>query len=116
MLWPTMTVPRSELEQRRQHRLDPRGRGDEGVGQPGEHGDLRRDRPARVDERLERAEELAAADLDGADLGDRVIAAVAAGRLEVEHAERDVGERRAEVVEAALALGDDSAPPRVMVA
>ncbi len=91
-----------ELEQRRQDRLDPRRRGDQGVGEPGEDGDDRRDRPARVDERLERAEALAAADLDGADLGDRVVGAVAAGRLQVEHAERDVGQRRAEVVEAAL--------------
>ena len=72
-------------------------------------GDLRRDRPARVDEGLERAEALAAADLDRADLGDRVVDPVAARRLEVEHAERDVGERRAEVVEAAL---DRSPQPR----
>ena len=91
-----------ELEQRRQHGLDARRRRDEGVGEAGEHRDLRRDGPARVDERLERAEELAAAHLDRADLGDRVVGAVAAGRLEVEDAERDVGERRAEVVEAAL--------------
>ena len=91
-----------ELEQRRQHRLDARRRRDHRVGEPGEHGDLRRDRPARVDERLERAEALAAADLDRADLGDGVVGAVAAGGLEVEDAERDVGQRRAEVVEAAL--------------
>ena len=86
--------------------------GDERVGEPGQHRDLRRDGPARVDERLERAEELAAADLDRADLGDRVVGAVAAGRLEVEDAERDVGERRPEVVEAALD-GPPSRPTRV---
>ena len=91
-----------ELEQRRQHGLDARRRRDQRVGEAGEHGDLRRDRPPRVDQRLERAEELAASDLDRADLGDRVVRAVAAGGLEVEHAERHVGQRRAEVVEAAL--------------
>ena len=74
-----------ELEQRAgSTALDARRRGDQGVGEPGEHGDLRRDRPAGVDEGLERAEALAAADLDGADLGDHVVVAVAAGGLEVE--------------------------------
>ena len=102
-----------ELEQRRQHGLDARRRRDERVGEAGQHRDLRGDGAARVDERLERAEELAAADLDRADLGDHVVDAVAAGRLEVEHAERDVGERRPEVVEAALdgPVGRRAAPP-----
>ena len=102
MLWPTRTVPRRNSSSDGST-ASIRGAGrDERVGEAGEHRDLRRDRPARVDERLERAEELAAADLHRADLGDRVVGAVAARRLEVEHAERDVGERRAEVVEAAL--------------
>ena len=91
-----------ELQQRRQHGLDPRRRRHQRVGEAGEHGDHRWDRPARVDEGLERAEALAATDLDGPDLGDGVAGPVATRRLQVEHAERDVGQRRAEVVEAAL--------------
>ena len=91
-----------ELLQRREHRADPRRLVDDGVGQAGEHGDLRRDRPAGVDQRLEGAEELAAADLDGADLGDLVVVAVAAGGLEVEDAERDIAQRGAELVERTL--------------
>ena len=81
-----------------------RGRGHHHrLGDAGEHGDLGRDGHARVDERLERAEALAAADLDRADLGDRAAAsALAPGGLEVDDAERDLGERGAEVVERAL--------------
>ena len=91
-----------ELEQRREHRLDPWGWRDQGIREPGEDGDDRRDRPAGVDERLERAEALATADLHRTDLGDDVAGPVATGRLEIEHAERDIGERRPEVVERAL--------------
>ena len=57
---------------------------------------------AGVDERLERAEALAAADLDRADLGDAARLRRAAGGLEVDDAERDVEERGAQIVEAAL--------------
>ena len=46
-----------------------------------------------------RAEELAAAQLQRADLGDRLGAGRPAGGLEVDDDERDLGERRAEVVE-----------------
>ena len=66
-----------EFVERGQDRSDPWSLVHERVGQPGQHRDLRRDRPTWVDERLERAEELAAADLDGADLGDLVVGAVA---------------------------------------
>ncbi len=54
------------------------------------------------DERLERPEALATADLDGADLGDHVVVAVAAGGLEVDDAERDVVQRCAQIVERSL--------------
>ena len=102
MLWPTSTAPpRNSSSDGSTASMRGAGATSASV-RPGEHRDLRRDRPARVDERLERAEALAAADLDRADLGDHVVVAVAAGGLEVEDAERDVGERRAEVVEAAL--------------
>ena len=67
-----------ELEERRQRRLEPRGAGDHRVGDAGQHRDERRDRHARVDQRLELAEHLAAAHLDRADLGD--LAASAASR------------------------------------
>ena len=54
---------------------------------------------AGVDQRLQRAEALAAAVGDGPDLGDRVGGGRAAGRLEVDDAERDGVERLAEGVE-----------------
>ena len=55
--------------------------------------------------RLQRAEELAGADLDHADLGDQVGVAIAAGGLDVEHAEGDVGQGSAEVIEGPLPAG-----------
>ena len=60
---------------------------------------------ARVDQGLELAEHLAAAHLDRADLGDhRAGRGRAAGGLEVDHAEGDVAQRAAQLVEAALRL------------
>ena len=56
----------------------------------GEDGDLGRDGHARVHQRLERAEALAAADLDRADLGDRALRGAGTRRLEVDDAERDL--------------------------
>ncbi len=91
-----------ELVERRQHRTDPGCLVDDGVGQSGQHRDLRRDRPARVDEGLERAEELTATDLDRADLGDLVIGPVPTGRLEIEDTERHVTQRRPEFIERTL--------------
>ena len=49
---------------------------------------------ARVDQGVERAEALAAPDLDRADLADAVVVGRAARGLEVEDAERDVDQRR----------------------
>ena len=88
-----------EVDQRAEHGLDARRGGDDGIGEAGQHGDLGRDRPAGIDQRVERAEALAAAHLDDADLGDHVVVAVAARGLEIEDAERRVGERHAAVVE-----------------
>ena len=94
-----------ELEERREGRLD-RGRvGHHRVGDAGQDGDERRDRGVRVDQGLELAEDLAAADLHRADLGDhRAGFGRPAGGLEVDDAERDVAQRPAELVEAALRL------------
>ena len=61
-----------ELDERRQHLLDPRGGTDHRLGDAREHGDLRGDGPARVHEGVERAEALAAAHLHRPDLGDGV--------------------------------------------
>ena len=59
-----------ELEERRKDRVDARRGGHHGVRDAGEHGDEGRDRLARIDEGLEFADDLAAANLHGADLGD----------------------------------------------
>ena len=98
-----------ELDHRRKHRLDRRGAHHHRLGDAGEHRDHRRDRPARVDQGLQRAEELAGADLDHADLGDQVGIAIARG-LDVEHAERDVGQWCAEIIEGPLPAGCCSHP------
>ena len=63
-----------------------------------------RDGRARVHQGLEGAEALAAAQLHRADLGDAAVGRRAAGGLEVDHAERDLAQRRAEVVEAARCI------------
>ncbi len=61
-----------ELDHRRKHGIDRRCAHHHRLGDAGEHGDHRRDRPTRVDQALQRAEALAAANLDHADLGDEV--------------------------------------------
>ena len=63
-----------ELVERGEHGLDARARDHHRLRDAGEDGDLGRDGHARVHQRLERAEALAAADLDRADLGDRALA------------------------------------------
>ena len=112
-LWATRTQPVGELEELGEHLVDRRCRRDHRVGDAGQHGDERRDQLVRVDQGLELSEDLAAADLHGADLGDhRAILGRAAGRLEVDDAERDVGEPATELVEAALRLPTRPAWPR----
>ncbi len=60
----------------------------------GELGHDRRDRPARVDQRLEALDHLEAPHPHGADLGDLRVAGRAAGGLQVDDAERRVGQVR----------------------
>ena len=61
-----------ELEKHRQHRVDGRGVAHHRRGDAGQLDDLRRDAALRIDQGGELAEHHAAADLDRADLGDRV--------------------------------------------
>ena len=99
-----------ELQEHRQHRGDGGGVAHHRGGDPGEFDDLRRDRALRVHQGGELADHLAAADLDRADLGDRVVAAVrtglgaAAGGLQVDDDERDVPQRRFSGVERRAAV------------
>ena len=86
-----------ELQERRQYLGDARRGEDHGFGDAGEHRDHRRDRHAGVHERLQAAEQLAAAQLQRADLGDRVAARRATCGLEVDDDERHVEQRRAEI-------------------
>ncbi len=97
-----------ELEQGGHDRLDARGPGDHGLGDPGEHGDLWRDRATRIDEGVVAPQALAPSQLHRADLGDAAVGGRPARRLEVEHDEGHVVEGRPEVVEAPL-RGDERA-------
>ena len=88
----------AELEKRRQHRVDPRGVVHHRRGDPGERDDLRRDVATRVDEGRELTQDLAAAHLHRADLGDRVVpvtARPAARGLEIDHHEGGLPQGRA---------------------
>jgi len=91
-----------ELEERRQYRLYPGSREHHGLGDAGQDRDLGRYPDAGIDQRLERAEALAAPQLDRPDLGDGVTGGRGAGGFEVEHAEGDLVEWHAQVVEAPL--------------
>jgi hypothetical protein len=84
-----------ELEEGGQDRLDRRLPPDEEVVDAGQVRDEGRDRRAGVDERLERAEALSAADPDGADLGDLGLAGGSPGGLEVDDHELDLPQRHA---------------------
>ena len=94
-----------ELQDRGQHGRQPRRPGDHRGGDAGERDDVRRQPGARVDQRGQLAEQLAAAHLDRADLGDRVGVRRAAGGLQVEHDEGDLAQRRAQLVERELRGG-----------
>ena len=82
-----------ELRERRQHPLDRRRAGHHEVVDPGQVRDLAGDRHAGVHERLEHAGALAAPDLHRADLGDPRVGRRAAGGLEVDDHELDLGQR-----------------------
>ena len=88
-----------EFEQCWDDMFDTWRRIDHGLGDPGEHGDLRRDGAARIDEGLECAETFATAQLDRTDLGDAAVRRRATRGLEIDHAEGDITQRRAEIVE-----------------
>ena len=92
----------SELQKCRQDRLDRGGIDEHVVGDSGEQPHEGRHGHSRVHQRLKRPLELAHPDLDRPYLGDRVLLGRASGGLEVHDAEGDVGQGRAEVVEAAL--------------
>jgi hypothetical protein len=91
-----------ELQQRRQGTLERRGRRHHRLGDPGQDRDERRDRRAGVDQRGELPEALAAAHLDRADLGDAGVLGRPTVRLQVQHHERDLAQRRARLGQARL--------------
>ena len=91
-----------ELEERREYYRDRGSAADHRVGDTGEHAHERSDPDARVDQRLKLADHLSAANLDGADLGDPVVARPAASRLQVDDRERRVAQRLVELVQAHL--------------
>lgn len=92
----------TKLEQAGKGGLDARCRHDHGVGDSGEDCDQWRNCPARVDQGLECAEALAAADLDRTDFGDDVGVSIAACGFQVDDAERDVAQWCSQVVERTL--------------
>ncbi len=94
--------PAHELEKGGKHRTNLGGSGHGLVGDSCQHRDRGRNGLPGVDHGLERADDLTAPHLHGADLGDGTCRRVAPGRLEVEDAERGLGQRHAELVEGAL--------------
>ena len=90
-----------ELQEARQYLAEDRRLRHHLVGDAGEHRDQCRDMGLRIDQRAELPKHLAAAHLHSAELGDRRLWA-AAGGLKVDHAERHLGERGAQVFEAGL--------------
>ncbi len=97
--------PPDELQERRQHGADPRCVVHHRIGDPGQDGDLRRDRPAGVDQGRELAEHLTAPDLHRPDLGDGLRQRRSTGGLQVDHDEGDLTQWLAQFVEAALDIG-----------
>ena len=91
-----------ELEQARQHLVDARRRQHHGFGDAGEDGDLGRDGHARVDERLQGAQALAAPQLDRPHLGDGPVGRRPTRGLHVDDAERRLAERHPQVFERPL--------------
>jgi hypothetical protein len=75
-----------------QHRFDAGCLGDHRVRDAREDGDAGSDSPSGIDQCGHGSQALAATNLDHADLGHHVAPAVTAGCLDVEHAERHIGE------------------------
>ena len=96
--------PADEFQERGQHGRDGGCVVDHGIGDPGEHDDLRRNRPARVDQSGELAEYFTASDLDRPELGDRLGGRRPSGGFQIHHDERDITERITQLVEAVLML------------
>ena len=103
----TSTAPRRNSSTDGQHRPAAAAPGHHRGGDAGERDDVGRQPGARVDQRGQLADPLAAAHLDRADLGDRVGAGGAAGGLQVEHDEGDLAQRGAELVEGELGSASD---------
>jgi hypothetical protein len=91
-----------ELQHGRQHLRQPRRAGDHRGGDARERDDAGRHAGARVDECGELTDPLATTHLHRADLGDRVVPGRPARGLQVEHDERDLAQRGAELVERQL--------------
>ena len=89
-----------ELEEAGEHLGDAWGADDHLVGYAGQHRDERGDVLVGVDQGLELTQDLAAAHLDGTELGDPGAASGrATGRLEVDNAERQIRQRSPQLIE-----------------
>src|SRR5205823_3809594 len=101
-----------ELEERRQDLRQRRRRYEHRLGDPGQHGDVRRHGLPRVDQGGELGQLLPAADLDRADLGDPAAVRCPAGGLQVDDHEGGVPQRPGQrvveqVVEGLLDVGGE---------
>ena len=72
------------------------------IGDSRQHGNERRDWNTRVNQSLELADDLTAANFNRANLGDSGVARGSAGCFKVDDNKRDIGQRSAEVVESCL--------------
>ena len=91
-----------EFEQGRKHGFDRGSVVHHHLRDAGQHGDTGWDPAARIDQRLEGAKGGPSPELDGPDLGDCTGRGSGPRRFEVDHAEGDIRQRRAEVVERSL--------------
>ncbi len=91
-----------EVEKGGEHLIDGWSVDDHHLGDAGDNGDLRRNSATRIHHCLERPNDFAPADFDRSDFGDLIGLGAAAGRFEVENAERCLGQRYAETVQRLL--------------
>ncbi len=92
-----------EFQEGRQDGVDAGRGGDHRVGDPGEDRDERGYRRGRSYQRRHLREDLPAADLDRADLGDLTVGRPGSGGLQVHHDKGDVPQGTAEFLQAGLA-------------